>query len=121
MEAGVVIEHKLAWFEDWDQTKLDIRFKECRSAGPLAHEGRDPVVVVERIKQTHPLSAMPGLLPPTRFALRTPAVRPGFSIIHARLIQIPPLLGGYPRQLGPKLLPQLFVLLSIAKGLFLCM
>jgi hypothetical protein len=52
--------------------------------------------------------------------LRTPAVRPGFIIIHARLIQIHQLLGGYPRQLGTKLLPQRFVLLGIATGLFLC-
>lgn len=120
MEAGVVIDHNLSWFEDWHQTVLDIRVKECRIAGPLEHEGRDQVVVVERITQTHTLRAMPGLLPPTRFALRTPAVRPGFIIIHARLIQIHQLLGGYPRQLGTKLLPQRFVLLGIATGLFLC-
>jgi len=120
MEAGVVIDHHLSWFEDWHQTVRDIRFKERGVAGPLEHEGRDQVVLVERINQTHAVRALPGLLPPTRFALRTPAVRAGFIIIHARLIKIHPLLGGHPSQLRAKLLPQLFVPLGIAKGLFLC-
>ena len=120
MEAGVVIDHNLSWCEDWHQTVLDIRFKECGVAGPLEHEGRDQLLLVKGIKQTYALGAMAGLLPPTGFTLRTPAVRPGFIIIHARLIQIHPLLGGDSRQLGTKLLPQLLIPLGIAKGLFLC-
>ena len=120
METGIVIDHDLAWGEAWHQTVLKIRVKECRIAGPLEHEGGDQVVVVERRKQTHALRAMPRLLPPTRFTLRTPAVRTRLIIIHARLIQIYQLLGGYSRQLDTKLLPQRFVALGIAKGLFLC-
>ena len=120
MEAGIVIDHHLSWCEDWHQTVLDIRLKECRVAGPLEHERCDQVVVVERIKQTHTLNTMPGLLPPTGFALGTPAVGTSFIIIHPRLIQIHQLLGGYPRQLRAKLRPQLFVPLGVTKGLFLC-
>jgi hypothetical protein len=120
MEAGVIIDHHLPGFENRHQAVVDIRFKEGGVAGPLEHEGGDEGVVVERSKQTHALGAMPGLLPPTGFTLRTPPVRPGFIIIHARLIQIHQLLGGYSRQLGTKLLPQLLISLGIAKGLFLC-
>jgi len=99
---------------------LDIRVKECGVAGPLEHQGRDQLLLVKGIKQTYALGTLPRLLPPTRFTLRTPAVRPGFIISHSRLIQIYQLLGGYSRQLGAKLRPQRFVALSIAKGLFLC-
>jgi len=120
METGVVIDHDLTWLEDGHQTVLDIRVKERRVAGSLEHEGSDQVMVVERRQQTHPLGAMARFLPPARFALQTPAVGPSFIIIHARLIQIHQLFGGYPRQLGPKLLPQRFVSFGVAKGLFLC-
>ena len=120
MEAGVIIDHHLPGFENRHQAVGDIRFKEGGVAGSLEHEGRDQLLLVKGIKQTYALGAMAGLLPPTRFTLRTPAVRPGFIIIHARLIQIHQLLGGDSRQLGTKLLPQLFIPLGIAKGLFLC-
>lgn len=120
METGVVIDHNLSWFQDRHQTVLEVRFKERGVAGPLEHQGRDKIMMVEGINQTHTLSAMAGLLAPARFALGAPAVSPGFMIIHPRLIQIDQLLGGYPGQLGAKLLPQLFVPLRIAKGLFLC-
>jgi hypothetical protein len=62
METGVVVDYNLSWFEDWHQTVLDIRFKECGIAGPLEHEGCDQLVVVEGINQTHALSAMARLL-----------------------------------------------------------
>ena len=120
MEAGVVVDHELSWFQDGHQTVLDIRFKEGRVAGPLEHEGGEQVVVVERINQTHPLSALPGLLAPARVALQTPAVCTSLIIVHSRLVQIHQLLGGYSSQLRTKLLPQLLVPLGVTKGLFLC-
>lgn len=120
MKTRVVVDHHLPGFEDWHPTVLDLGFKERGVAGPLEDEGRDQVVVVERIKQTHPLRAMAGLLPPARFALGAPAISPGFMIIHPRLIQIDQLLSGHSSQLGAKLLPQRFVSFGIAKGLFLC-
>ena len=99
---------------------LDIRFKECGVAGPREHQRCDQLLLVERINQAHALRAMARFFAPARFALRTPAVRPGFMVIHPGLIQIHQLRGRHLRQLGTKLLPQLFVPLGIAKGLFLC-
>ena len=76
--------------------------------------------LIERGNQTHTLRAVARLLPPARFAPRTPAVRAGFMVIHPGLIQIDNLLGGPPRPLRPKLLPQRFVPLGLGKGLFFC-
>jgi len=120
MEAGVVVDHNLSWFEDRHQTVLDISLEERSVAGPLEHEGREQLLVVQGVKQTHALGAMPRRLTPARFALRTPAVRPSFVVLQPGLIQIDHLLDGCRSQLCPKLFPQLFVPLGIAKGLFLC-
>ena len=76
--------------------------------------------MVESSNQTDALRAMAGFLPPARFSLRTPAVRPGFVVIHPRLIQIHALRRGNLRYLLAKLLPQRFVTLGIPEALFLC-
>jgi hypothetical protein len=120
METGVVIDHKLSWFQNGGQTVLNVGFKARGVASPREHEGGAKGVLVERIKQAHPLRAMTRLLAPTRFARRTPAVRPSFGVIHARLIQRDNLLGGDAGQLLAKLLPQSFVPLGIGEGLLLC-
>lgn len=120
MDTSVVIDHNLSRFEDGHQTVLHVSFKERGVTSSLEHQGGDEVVLREGIDQAHALGAMAGLVPPTRLALRTPAVRPRFVVIHACLLQIDPLLGGYLRQFRPKLFPQLFVPFGVAKGLFLC-
>lgn len=120
METGVVIDHNLSWCEDRHQTVLDIGLEEGGVAGSLEHEGSDEMVLMKGIEQTHALGAIAGLLPPARFALRTPAIRPRFVVLQPRFIQIDTLLCGHRSQLRPKLFPHLFVPLGIAKGLFLC-
>lgn len=120
MEAGIIIDHNLSRFKSGHQTVLDIGLEERGVTGPLKHKRGEEGLVVEGINQTDALRAMARLLAPTRFPLRTPAVGTGVRVIHARLIQVHDLLGGNPRQLLAKLLPQCFVALGIAEGLFLC-
>lgn len=105
VEASIVVDHNLSWFQDGAQTVLHIDFKERGVTGPLEHEGCDQLLLVEGSNQTYALGAMAGFLAPARFALGTPAKRTSFMIIPARLIQIDQLLGGDSGQLRPKLLP----------------
>jgi len=120
MKAGVVVQHDLSGLKDGHQTVLDVGLEESRIAVSLEHEGRDERVVVERIKDTPPLGAVPWLLSPAGLAPKAPAIGEGVSIIDPGLIHIHQLLGGLLRQLRTKLFPQLLVPLGIAKGLFLC-
>jgi hypothetical protein len=120
MEGGVVVQHDLPWLEDGHQTVLDISLKERRIAVPLKDEGRNERVLVKGVNDTAPLGAMARLLPPAGRAPGTPAIGQGFMIVDPGLIHIHQLLGGFLRELGAELLPQLLISFGIAKGLFLC-
>lgn len=115
---GVILDPPLSWFQNGHQAGLALRFKECRGAGPREPEGRAQLLVGQGIKQTHARGAMPRLLAPARFASWPPAVCAGFLVLHSGLIPIDDLLGRDPSQLWAKLLPQGFVALNRAAGLF---
>jgi hypothetical protein len=119
VEAGVIVHHDLSRFKYRHQTLLNIRLEECGVAGSLENQRGNKLLLGERGDQTHALGTMPGFLAPTWFSLRTPAIRAGFVIIHPGLIRIYALLSGNRLYLLAKLLPQRFVPLSIAEGLFL--
>ncbi len=120
MEAGVVIDHNLSWFEDWHQTVLHLGFKERGVAGAREHKRRDQLLLVEGINQTHAVRALARLLAPARFALGAPAIGTGFIVIHPGPSKLHQLLGGHLSQLRANLFSQLFVPLGVAKGLLLC-
>jgi hypothetical protein len=120
VEAGIIVDHTLSRFEDRPQTPLSRCLEEGSRARALEHERGNKSLVGERIDETHPLCAIARLLPPARFASRTPATTAGSMVIHAGLIQIYELLKRNHCHLLAKLLSQDFVAFDIPEGLFLC-
>jgi hypothetical protein len=115
----IVIQHHLPGLEDGHQTVLPIGLKESGGALALKEEGSGERVLVQGVNNAHPLGAVARLLPPARLTPRTPAIGQRFMIVEAGLIHIDQLLHRLACQLRPKLLPQCFVSLGVAKGLFL--
>ena len=120
MEAGVIVHHNLSRFERRHSTLLYVRLEESGITGSLEDARGGEPMLLESGEQTHALGAMTRFLAPARFPPWTPAVRASFVVIHPRLIQIHALLQRKRPHLLAKLLPQRFVSLGIAKGLFLC-
>jgi hypothetical protein len=83
--AGIIVDHNLSRFEDRPQTPLSRCLEEGSRARALEHERGNKSLMVERIDETHPLCAIARLLPPARFASRTPATMAGSMVIHAGL------------------------------------